>query len=292
MTDPFAIDGDHYKHTRLKGFETENIYVIRNKYPVFIEDEAKVGPRTHREESGFYGMRPSTGGHDVIVIKNADTTLYTFSNQEWFELFSVTKKRYHHWRKSGSVEHTMLIYNHGGNAGASITHPHAQIFSANIIPNQIVREMAGAQQYFINNGRSVFEDLIFHEQKEKHRIIAENDEFIAFTFYASRFPFETWVLPKEQRAHFENESEINIHSLAKLMNDVLKRFGRILKNPPLNFYLHDLPESVDDNDYFRWHIEIAPRLGTYGGYELGSGVIVNTMSPENAADYLRKSQVP
>jgi UDPglucose--hexose-1-phosphate uridylyltransferase len=288
--DPFALSSDHYKHTRIKGYETDHIYVIRNKYPVFIEDDAKESPRTFRLEDGFYGARPSTGGHDVIVIKDAKKTLYTFSRQEWYELFSVAKKRFLHWKKSEAAEHAMLIYNHGANAGASLTHPHAQIFVANIIPNQIVREMAGAEQYFINNGKNVFADLIFHEKKEGERVIAENDEFIAFTCYAARFPFETWVLPKEQCAHFEDERETYIHSLGQIMEDVMTRFGRVLKNPALNFYLHDLPSSVSESDYFRWHIEITPRLGTYGGYELGSGVVVNTMSPEKAADYLRKSR--
>lgn len=289
--DPFALNGDHYKHTRLKGFESDHVYVIRNKYPVFIEDPAKESTRTHRLEDNFYGARPSTGGHDVIVIKNADTSIYSLTKQEWFELFSMTKKRFYHWRKTENVEHSMLIYNHGANAGASITHPHAQVFAANIIPNQIVREMAGAEQYFINNGKNVFDDLVYHEKKEKDRVIAENDEFIAFTFYAARFPFETWVLPKEDCAHFEETSEVYIHSLGRIMADVMTRFGRVLKKPALNFYLHDLPESVKESDYFRWHIEITPRLGTYGGYELGSGVVINTMSPEIAADYLRKSQV-
>ncbi len=290
-TDPFIISGDHYKHTRLRGFETDNVYVIRNKYPVFIENDAKVSPRTHRMEDSFYGMRPSTGGHDVLVIKDADTNIYSFTKQEWFELFEMAKRRYVYWRKNESVEHTMLIYNNGANAGASITHPHAQIFAANIIPNQIVREMAGAEQYFINNGKNVFADLIFHENKEKERVIAENDEFIAFTFYAARFPFETWILPKEDYAHFEDTPATYIHSLAQIMEDVMTRFGRVLKKPALNFYLHDLPESIKESDYFRWHIEITPRVGTYGGYELGSGVVVNTMGPEDAAEYLRKSRI-
>lgn len=147
--------------------------------------------------------------------------------------------------------------------------------------------MNGAEQYFNNNGKNVFEDLIFHEKKEKDRIIAENDEFIAFTFYAARFPFEVWVLPKEPSAHFEDTPETFIHSLGQIMKDVMSRYARVLKQPALNFFLHDLPDSVEASEFFRWHIEITPRLGTYGGYELGSGVVVDVMSPENAAEFLR-----
>lgn len=285
--DPFALSSDQYKKERLRGFESDHIYVIPNKFPVFLEDPKNCSARTHRLEDNFYGARPSTGGHDVVVVKEAELDIYSFSTTVWHELFSITKKRYLYWRNDCNSEHVMLIYNHGPKAGASIVHPHAQIFAANIIPNQIVRELQGSEQYFINNGRNVFEDLIYHEKKEKSRVIAENDEFIAFTFYAARFPFEVWVLPKAQRAHFEDESETFLHSLGSIMKDVMALYCRVLKKPDLNFYVHDLPRSVEDSQYYRWHIEINPRLSLYGGYELGSGVIVDVMSPEDAAEYLR-----
>jgi UDPglucose--hexose-1-phosphate uridylyltransferase len=287
VNDPFSLDGVPYRKERHKEYDTKHIYVIPNKYPVFLEDPSSCSPRTYRLESNFYAARPSTGGHDVVIVKEADDSIYTFSIEQWYELFSVSKRRFKYWRKDCNAEHTMLIYNHGAKAGASIAHPHAQIFAANIIPNQIVREMNGAEQYFNNNGKNVFEDLIFHEKKEKDRIIAENDEFIAFTFYAARFPFEVWVLPKEPSAHFEGTPETFIHSLGQIMKDVMSRYARVLKQPALNFFLHDLPDSVEASEFFRWHIEITPRLGTYGGYELGSGVVVDVMSPENAAEFLR-----
>lgn len=285
--DPFSLAGDQYKKERLKEYESKHIYVIPNKFPVFLEDARSCSPRTYRLEGNFYGARPSTGGHDVLVTKDAEVDIYSFSTEQWYELFSVAKRRFVYWRKDCNAEHVMMIYNHGPKAGASIAHAHAQIFAANIIPNQIVREMNGAEQYFINTGKNVFEDLVYHEKKEKTRVIAENDEFVAFTFYAARFPFEVWVLPKEQCAHFEEEKEAYLHSLGTLLRDVMGRYARVLKKPALNFFIHDLPSSVKESDYFRWHIEITPRLGTYGGYELGSGVVVDIMSPEDAAEYLR-----
>lgn len=287
VADPFALTAHAYTKERLKDFETKHIYVFPNKYPVFLEDPKKCSHRTYRLESGFYGARPSTGGHDVIVIKEASLDVFSFTNQLWSELFSMAKRRFQYWRHDCNAEHTMFIYNQGAKAGASILHPHAQIFASNIIPNQIFREMQGAQQYFINNGISVFDDLIAHEKIAKNRIVAENGQFLAFTFYAARFPFEVWILPKKAGAHFDQEKETTLHALGEVLAKVMGQYAEVLHRPDLNLFLHDLPKSVTETDYFRWHIEITPRLTTYGGYELGSGVIVDVMSPEDAAEYLR-----
>lgn len=288
--DIFAVGGKVYKNERLGGkFETEHIYVIPNNYPAFVEDKQKCSHRTYELED-FYRARPSTGGHDVVVIKAADADIYTFPTETWHELFLMAQQRYLYWRKDCNAEHTMLIYNHGTRSGASIAHPHAQIFASNIVPNEVFKEIRGAEEYFIDNGRNVFQDLIDHEKKEKHRIIAENDEFLAFTFYAARFPFESWVIAKENGSHFEKEPTAMLHSLGDIMKRVMNMYERVLDRPHLNFFLHDLPKSIEHSEFFRWHIEITPRLGTYGGYELGSGVIIDVISPEEAAEYLRGSR--
>lgn len=288
--DVFEVGGKVYKEQHLGGkFESKHIYVIPNSFPAFVEEKNKSSHRTYELED-FYRARPSTGGHDVVVVKKADTNIYDFTTEIWHNLFSMAKKRYQYWRKDSNAEHTMFIYNHGSRAGASIAHPHAQIFASNIVPNQLFREIRGAEQYYMNNGRNVFQDLIDHEKKEKHRIIAENDEFIAFTFYAARFPFEVWVIAKEEESHFENESEAFLHSLGDIMKKVMGMYDKVLSRPHLNFYIHDLPKSIDSTESFRLHLEITPRISIYGGYELGSGVIIDVMSPEDAADYLRNKK--
>lgn len=283
----FCEQGEAYKKYNLKEFEAKHIYVTPNKFPAFIEDPEHCSPRTYKLEGGFYNARPSTGGHDVLIIKEHDWQLFDFDGKTWEELFLVAKHRYRYWRNDCNTEYTMLIYNQGAKSGASIYHPHAQIFASNIIPNQISREVQGSQRYFENNGACVFCDLLHHEQQEKVRVVAESKEFVAFTFYAARFPFEVWVLPKQHRAHFEDETDVAIKSLADIMQKVTGMFGSTLQKPPLNFFLHDLPTSIRHAEYYHWHLEITPRVTSYGGYELGSGVVIDVMSPEDAAKYLR-----
>lgn len=288
---PFDVGKEEYTKHCYKEYETDEIYVIPNKFPAFIEDPKAASTRTYKVEDSFYSARPSLGGHDVVVIKDHNRNIYTFTEMIWCELMTVIKRRYQYWRKDKNTEYTMAIYNEGTRAGASIIHPHAQIFASNVIPNQIHREVTGAQRYFENNGTCVFCDLIEHERKKKIRVLFESSSFIAFTFYAARFPFEIWILPKKHVAHLEDESNAMMGHVANVLRDIFKKLGTTLYNPPINFFVHDLPNSIAHSDFYHWHIEVAPRVATYGGFEMGSGIIIDVMSPEDAAKYLRGKNV-
>lgn len=286
---PFCLTGASYQKERLINYENDHVYAFPNKFPAFVEDPKHCSNRSRLLEDGFYNVRPSTGGHDVLAVKDHETNLFDFTLPIWRDLFGMARRRYQYWRKDCNTEYSMMIYNQGVKAGASIHHPHAQIMASNIIPNHISKELLGAEAYFSNSGGCVFCDLLAHELAQKTRVIEENAHFVAFTFYAARFPFEVWVLPKNHRAHFEDEPDELIESLAVMMKKVIGRLGGILHKPPLNFFVHDLPTSVEQADYYHWHIEIAPRVSTYGGFELGSGTIIDIIAPEDAAEFLRES---
>lgn len=285
---PFCVASHQYQHTRLKNFESTNVYVIPNKYPAFLEKHQTASPRTYHLENHFYHAKPALGGHDVIVIKDHDLNLFTFSQKIWTDLFEMIAKRYRFWRDNDNTEYTMMIYNQGQKAGASIYHPHAQLFASDIIPNQVVKEQHGAENYFEKYGSCVFCELIKHELNQKVRIVYESKTMVACTFYAARFPFEIWLLPKQHLSHFEQTIDSDYAEISKCLLAVLNKLSRTLHNPPLNFYIHDLPAALTDAKYYHWHIEITPRVSTYGGYELGSGVVIDVMPPEEAAEYLNK----
>ncbi|MCD6422257.1 galactose-1-phosphate uridylyltransferase, partial [bacterium] len=117
----------------------------------------------------------------------------------------------------------------------------------------------------------------------------ENEAFVAFTFFASRFPFETWILPKEHRQFFEKEDKTQRLLLAEVFLQVLKMLASRLKDPDYNFYINTTPPREESRGlaYNIWHIEIVPRLSKMGGYELGAGIFVDVVSPEKAASFLR-----
>ncbi len=284
---PFCPDKGVYKK-RIKKYDTKNTWLIPNKFPAFIKNPDECSERSYKVEDDFYRARNSIGGHDVIVIKDHDSDLPRFTKNIWYDLFHNFKRRYKYYNNDEKNAYTMGIYNHGSSAGASIEHPHAQIFSSNIIPSIISKEINNTQRYFENNGECVFCKIIEHEKKEKIRILYEDRSFIAFTVFAARFPFEIWVYPKTHRSRFEDISNGEIKKLAGCLVNVFGKIDRTLNDPPLNFFIHNLPNTIQATSYYHWHIEIAPRLAKYGGYELGSGNIIDVISPEQAAGYLNK----
>lgn len=288
---PFCIDSEGYNsNEKIRGTATKNVYVIENKYPAFVDKEDESSLRSFYPEKGFYRERPSVGKHEVVVLKDHDTPLPHLTNEVAIELFEVIRDRYISIHEKQDVASIMPIYNHGAESGASIDHPHAQIFASGVIANTVGKEMAGANRYYGINGNCVFCDTIQHELKEKSRVVYQNKNFLATTFYAARFPFETWIYPKNHESEFEKTSKESMKDFVDCLMETLRKLDKTLENPPFNLYIHTLPTIEQNSESFHWHLEIIPRVSNFGGFELGSEVIIDVMAPEDAAEYLRKSK--
>jgi UDPglucose--hexose-1-phosphate uridylyltransferase len=288
---PFCEGTKGYKENKkVLRASSEHLYVINNKFPAFVESGKAASVRSYYPEKGFYRAREATGDHDVIVIRDHDTSLPHFSKSLMAEIIEAFCDRYNAMKKEPGVASIMPIYNHRPEAGASIAHPHAQVFASGIVANTVGREMSGAERYFGINGACVFCDIIKHEIREKVRVVVKNNNFLSATFYAARFPMETWIYPLDHRSQFEDMPKSHIDDLADALMETIERMSRAIPHLPLNFYIHTLPTTHKSSSSYHWHLEITPRLANYGGYELGSGVIIDIMSPEDAAEYLKRSK--
>lgn len=287
----FCVGGSVYQE-QVAGYETDQLYLVKNKFPAFVENMSNISDRSFPVKHRFYQARPAIGAHDVVVVKDGDLSLPMFPPPLWRELLTCFQGRAIASQRYLDAAVTVPIYNHGEAAGASIQHPHAQLFSPSIVPPQLQRELRGSFRSFEQHSRCVFCDLVQHEREYESRIIAENNTFVAFTFYSSRFPFETWILPKGHHDRFETAQPDLIEDLAHLLPLVLQRIDITLRNPPLNLWIHSLPTTLDQAAYFHWHLEIAPRVSTYGGFELGAGMVIDMVSPEQAAAFLRGAKEP
>jgi len=268
----------------IKEAETKNIYTIPNKYPAFVNDEEVIS-----EGGELYFSTKSLGGHEVIIVKDHEKEIYEGGQELLEELFGVYLNRYKFWRKEPTVEYIMPIHNLGPEAAASIEHPHSQLFVSSVIPNYIERELAGSLKFYEEKKKCVFCAILEEEKRQDIRIVAENNDFLVFTFFASRFPFEMWVLPKRHSGHFEEISQLELKNLAQIVDEVLGKLNKTLHFPPFNWWLHTGPSHKDHiGDFYHWHLEIAPRVSKFGGYELGSGIVIDVVSPELAAGFLRK----
>lgn len=285
MDCPFCLDNNSAYQFSIKEAETKNIYVIPNKYPAFVKDDTII-----EEGDDLYEDCKSIGGHEVVILKNHQQDIFSDGKETFNELIDVYKKRYLHFAGDPAVQYTMIIHNHGPEAGASIEHPHSQIFASAILPSYIDKEITGSKKYYEENQRCVFCDIAQNELKSQRRLIYENDDFIVFTFFAARFPFEFWIMSKKHSSKFEEISAKSQDLLADALHKGLDKLNKSLNFPPFNFWIHTLPHRMDDlKESYHWHLEVAPRVSKFGGYELGSGVVIDVVSPEVAAQFLKKS---
>jgi len=276
----FCLNGPAYP-TRI--FETKNIYVIPNKFPAFV-----LNPQVYNDGNNFYNNQKAFGVHEVIIRKDHDEHLPNIPLPHWLELLWVYQSRLLAYTKEPYFAYGAIFHNHGIEAGSSIAHPHSQFIVSEILPPFIAKEAEHQKVYYERHNTCLICAMIREERQRGIRIVAENRRYLAFMPYASRYPYEIMVAPKKHASRFETEDEISLSHLATILHKVFGLFGSKLKDPPLNFIIHTKPYSpVVEEKNWHWHIEILPRLEHWGGYETGTGLIINALLPEKAAAFLK-----
>lgn len=258
---------------------------VANKFPALrIEDEVN-----HRVDQLFNRMN-GVGAHEVIVeTPDHGSSIATMPVKQVEEVMNAYKDRYVDLTKDKRFRYILIFKNHGSEAGASLIHPHSQLIATPIIPRRLMDELEGARNYYhATGGNCIFDDIIKEEIYLQERIVLEEDCFVALAPFASRFPFETWIIPKNHDPLFESMDDERRHHLAVAMKTVLKQIHDLLGDPPYNYYIHTSPCDRNDYRFYHWHIEISPRLTHAAGFERGSGFYINPMPPEKAAQFLRQ----
>ncbi len=261
------------------------IRVVPNKFPALMV-EGDLG----RVGEGLYDKMSGVGAHEVIIeTPDHEATWSTMSQANLEEVLWAFKERIEDLKQDARFKYILTFKNHGDAAGASLEHPHTQMIALPIIPKRVAEEMEGSRAHFANKERCIFCDIIHQEQMSKSRIITENKNFIAFTPFASRFPFETWVLPKMHISHYEDSEKVGFDYLASILRDTMRRLDTVLSDPPYNLIIHTSPVTAFNLEYYHWHIEIIPKLTKVAGFEWGTGFYINPTPPEEAAEYLREA---
>ncbi len=150
--------------------------------------------------------------------------------------------------------------------------------------------MDGAKRYLNFRDRCVFCDMVKQETEQGQRLVEETEHAIAITPFASRSPFEVWILPRAHQASFEADSEDVYRDIARTLRSTLRKLRKALGDPPFNFMLHSAPLGMGHLEDYHWHIEILPKLTSVAGFEWGSGFYINPTPPEKAAAFLRATE--
>ena len=292
---PFCPDNEQMTPEEVLAYRTNggapnspgwHLRVTPNKFPALLP-----GGEAQREDYYIFDTMNGVGIHEV-VIETADhnKSIDMLEVEHVEEVVWAYRERYEAIMRNPQIKYIIIFRNHGKIAGSSLTHPHSQIVAMPVIPQKVWGKLQGVQQYYEYREKCVYCDILQTELRIKERIIAENSSFLAICPYASRSPFQMMILPKNHNATFAGCNRYEMKDLARILKDVLMRLSVALGNPPYNYTLLNSPSDRSDN-MFHWHIDIFPRLSTPAGFEIGTGMYINTTMPEMAAEYLRQVEL-
>ncbi len=258
--------------------------VVPNKFPA-LRIEGELG----KAADGIYDRMHGIGAHEVVIeSERHDVDLFDLPEKRFEDVLWAYRDRLVDLKKDHRFKSVLIFKNHGAAAGASLTHSHSQLIALPVIPKRVMEEMNGCREYYRFRDRCLFCDIVVQEMEQKVRIVEETGEFLAFSPYAPRFPFETWIVPKRHQCAYEMIEGDQAKALAAVFRRTLRRLNLALENPPFNFIVHSAPFSERAADFYHWHIEIMPKLTKVAGFEWGSGFYINPTPPEESAKYLRE----
>jgi len=240
------------------------IKVIPNKYPAVSLDN------------------PKAYGQQEVVIETPihGKDLEELPEEHIANLLKVYADRTLEITKNDKIEYVLIFKNQGGRAGASLQHAHSQIFATDFIPPHLIDKSQRTQHYKLEHGNCVYCDVIAKEQHSS-RLVYKDSYIIAFCPYAPMHNYELWIMPLR---HLDNITLLNDNerlSWAKILKQVLLRIKAL--GLDYNYYFHQVVNDEDQHFYMK----ITPRGSVWAGVEIGSGVVINPIAPEESAKYFR-----
>ena len=264
------------------------VRVVPNKYAALKSDLG-----TTRKRVGGFLAADGFGMAEVIIEHpKHNTTLALMTPEEIALVLRAYRKRQIAMSWHENVSLVTIFRNHGRRAGTSLVHPHSQIIATPIVPPHVRYPIERAVSHYDNLGSCVYCDLITEELNQGSRIIMETENFVSFCPFAARSPFECRIYPKNHQASYVLIDDDEIDDMANVLRDVLARIYHGLDNPDYNFVLRSAPIGDEDTRHLHWYMVIIPKLTTPAGFEIGSGIYINTMAPEECAEFLRQVELP
>lgn len=259
------------------------VRVVPNRYPVLKSSDRPAHHRTF----GLYTSAEGIGNHEVVIESpRHDWDLPDGDDTAVADVLRAYRARTRALRdrRPGLV---LPFRNHGAAAGTSLPHPHSQIVATPIVPLRFRHLFDVARAYYDDHGRCLYLDATTTELADGRRVVATSEHVAALAPYAAGAPYETWILPRDHQASFADAPDHVLVETAILLRRLLVAVHRVLGDVSYNYALISAPNGEEGTAYFIWHLQLVPRLSVAAGFELGSGMAVNPVPPEEAAAGLR-----
>lgn len=274
----------------LPGSPAWDVRVVPNKYPALRVPDSGDHAAQLAAVNGHGQVWPGTGIHELVIESPAHTiSTSELTPQQLALVLEIYARRLKTHAASG-LSYAQVFKNVGRAAGASLAHSHSQILGLTRIPPGVAHELDLAAAYAALHGECGYCQWARHEAQNGERRVAENEHFVAFCPYVSRFPFETWILPRSHAGRYEQTPQSHFSALADLLSQTVIRLEKALGFPAYNYLIHTAPFDTRDAVHYHWHMELFPRLTVLAGFEFGTGSYINPVSPEQAARLLRSAE--
>jgi len=259
------------------------VRAVPNKFPVL-----RVEASPDNRGVGTYDCMNGLGAHEIIVNNPRHcVSLSEMEPAEIEEALWMCRERLTDLKRDSRLTYGLLFQNVGAEAGSTLEHSHFQLIVLPVVPIAVERELDGAARFHGYRGRCLFCDLIRQELADCARIVDDEGNFVVFAPYASRFPFEMWILPKMHASHFEDMTRIQAEELSHVLRKALRSMETALRRPPYNLVVHTMPLNQGNVPHYHWHIEVLPRVIEVAGFEWGADFYINPVAPESAAAFMR-----
>ncbi len=286
-TPPTILQYPHQPNGK-SGSGNWQVRVTANKFAALVPEGS-----THRTlEHGMFRRMDGVGHHEVVIETPLHNRPLALMNDSEVRLvLQAYRDRYQALRQDPRVKLIIIFENHGPTAGTSLEHPHSQIVATPIAPGHVRRRLEVAQRHYDDTGQCLYQEVVETERKAGDRVVDETEHFVVFHPFASRSPFETWIAPKRPCGSFVQVTEQELGGLAPILRHTMLQLHTGLNDPDYNLILSTVPVEDEEKPYYMWHMQIFPRLTTVAGFELGSGIYINTALPEQTADFIRHLSV-
>jgi UDPglucose--hexose-1-phosphate uridylyltransferase len=305
---PFCRGNEHMTPPTLYAWPDEarwEIRIVENLFPVLADDRSEGALNL-----GLQQVIDGYGRHEVIIDHwNHGIAIHEMSQTHLAALLRTYRDRMRFLlERDPRLKYVMVFKNFGPAAGASIAHTHSQIIAMPVVPENVINEAEYSRVHYRKFGQCIFcalidEALTFEatiydrESGEVRRrinvgqyVVERGERFIAIKPFASRFEWEIHILPNHHQADFLQATDEDLADFARVLRRAMARLDHVIGGAQYNFFLHTQPrgeEYADCGPSYHWHLEICPRTSIPTGFELGSGLYVSTVSPEEAAERLR-----
>jgi UDPglucose--hexose-1-phosphate uridylyltransferase len=222
----------------------------------------------------------------VVAPPGEHRALHAVGSDTIVALLTATRTAFVEARRAAQTDHLQLVQNWGAQAGARTNHLCLDLYDLPQIPHRVAEELGGAARFVIREGECPWCRLVRTEAIRPDRLVWQDADTVAFSPFASRSPFEVWIVPRRHEADFGRASDADVAATGEALRQVLGALATTLDGPPYNLVLHTAPLREQVDATYHWHWEVHPRLREIAGLELGTGLPVNPVSPEDAVEEL------